>query len=1168
MASACSCVCAVSLTVGGITLLDRKPPDKALAQAPSTTDEFLIGSWRSFYDESILSYEEQLKDCAESGINWQNNPLSVVSNEKILYDANFTWEEMERMYAKYNTYYSASAKGERMTTEAANALVEEMTTNDRSHCIAYYVKDEPSAAAFTGVAELYLDILKKDPSRFPFVNLFPNYAGATNLGGSYKDYVSNWVKTVGQDNLEYLAYDHYPFTAFEKVRSSYFSDLETIRATAYENGKLKTVACTQMGYWNGMVFPTPDMARWNVNSFLAYGIKAITHFCWVAPAYVSPADGGEGMMDFVVNTDGTKTALYEPMRKVNWQTRQLGSLLMQMDVAHAYHAGTVAQGAEALPKNFLLQPSNSSDNLVFSLAYGKNDKDIYVMVFNNETDGEEKTYNVNVDLSSGIKSLTRYGTDEFDETPDLFAPLPALKETEVDISGGNFSVSMKPGDLILFKLNGDVTIKEPLRKPELSIDSGTYIGEQKLEITSMDPGTEIYYTTDGSYPDYTSTRYTGPITIGHGRDFGQYSIKAISIRGNEISDAISAEYFIVDGSENVAFGKNVTFTGETQSVFGSAKPDSITNDFFDPYNVYGSVANKPCFAIVDLGKEYYIDRLVVKAFHDWRFSDVVLQTALDEDFTSGVYTVFNNDSDNSVGEGAGNDGVYVENPGGGHEFKFEPRKVRYIRFHNFSENGRDNYSFWEEIQAYTAYSEGTELLNSTDWQVTGGGNWVYSDGTVSQTGEFDKSSWDRSYTYTAKKFKNFMIEGKFKMAVNDPSAWGYVGFGLYKPEINYTQSSYDKGFYAVVEPRGRALLWNGKKPELGRDDANIVGFSLNSEFTLRVISVDDTISVSVNGKPVMYERNAIFDREAGYISIHGGLIPVSVSSVRITEFDDSVKPLPYEDCIKEGEESRFAVDRFTAKSDVIKQLPTYATAKTVDGKEYQLEVEWGCQSYDSSIVGYSSFEGKFKNLPKGLVNFYDVKAKMNVFVKPELDTIELERLIALGKSLNKDNFTEESYKEIDLKIKAAEAMLANPYLVQSDLGVGVFQLFDAIYKYAVSTVDKSGLNAKIAEAEKLLQSDLTETGANKINIALASAKSVSESTISTADDVQVAMDSLDKAMNSQIRLVDEVKVNSKIVAIYKTPKKYNPAVFGGIGVSFGIVAAAAIIVFGKKRKKN
>ena len=61
MASACSCVCAVSLTVGGITLLDRKPPDKALAQAPSTTDEFLIGSWRSFYDESILSYEELAK---------------------------------------------------------------------------------------------------------------------------------------------------------------------------------------------------------------------------------------------------------------------------------------------------------------------------------------------------------------------------------------------------------------------------------------------------------------------------------------------------------------------------------------------------------------------------------------------------------------------------------------------------------------------------------------------------------------------------------------------------------------------------------------------------------------------------------------------------------------------------------------------------------------------------------------------------------------------------------------------------------------------------------------------------------------------------------------------------------------------------------------------------
>ena len=103
------------------------------------------------------------------------------------------------------------------------------------------------------------------------------------------------MNLVGSENMDYLYFDHYPFTQTEDVRSTYFSDLEVIRDVAYKNGKIKTGGFTQMGSWNGMTRPTEDMARWSMNSLLAYGLKSISHFCWVAPSYVAPENGGEGM---------------------------------------------------------------------------------------------------------------------------------------------------------------------------------------------------------------------------------------------------------------------------------------------------------------------------------------------------------------------------------------------------------------------------------------------------------------------------------------------------------------------------------------------------------------------------------------------------------------------------------------------------------------------------------------------------------------------------------------------------------------------------------------------------------------------------------------------------------------------------------------------------------
>lgn len=103
--------------------------------------------------------------------------------------------------------------------------------------------------------------------------------------------------------------------------------------------------------------------------------------------------------------------------------------------------------------------------------------------------------------------------------------------------------------------------------PCFSYESGFYDNPLELRITSEN-GDEIYYTLDGSIPDRTSIKYTGPILLENASKnenvwaertdvymWGDYQppdykidkaniIRAVSYRGNEKSNVATATYFI------------------------------------------------------------------------------------------------------------------------------------------------------------------------------------------------------------------------------------------------------------------------------------------------------------------------------------------------------------------------------------------------------------------------------------------------------------------------------------------------------------------------------------------------------------------------------------------------------------------------------------------------
>ena len=84
------------------------------------------------------------------------------------------------------------------------------------------------------------------------------------------------------------------------------------------------------------------------------------------------------------------------------------------------------------------------------------------------------------------------------------------------------------------------TITQQAATPELSLQTGTYVGTQSVTITDSTSGATVYYTTNGTTPSTSSTKYSGAITVS-----ATETIEAIAIAsGYTNSNVTSATYTI------------------------------------------------------------------------------------------------------------------------------------------------------------------------------------------------------------------------------------------------------------------------------------------------------------------------------------------------------------------------------------------------------------------------------------------------------------------------------------------------------------------------------------------------------------------------------------------------------------------------------------------------
>lgn len=142
-----------------------------------------------------------------------------------------------------------------------------------------------------------------------------------------------------------------------------------------------------------------------------------------------------------------------------------------------------------------------------------------------------------------------------------FTTLTGSKISKIEFTGSNlnnmttddgtYSNGTWTGDAtsVTFTATGTTTIKTAtviygdapaIVAPVFSIESGSYIGTQKIGLSCATADATIFYTTDGSEPTNSSTKYDGEISVTQTQ-----TIKAIAELSGEYSDVSVAEYIIV-----------------------------------------------------------------------------------------------------------------------------------------------------------------------------------------------------------------------------------------------------------------------------------------------------------------------------------------------------------------------------------------------------------------------------------------------------------------------------------------------------------------------------------------------------------------------------------------------------------------------------------------------
>ena len=268
---------------------------------------------------------------------------------------------------------------------------------DHPALFGYFLRDEPAASDFPGLADWAKRIRAVDDTHPIYLNLFPNYAPEHILGCTYEEYVHRFVEEVG---LPMLSFDYYPVTV-EGVRESWWSNLEVIAKEAKE---------ADVPFWAFALstahFPYPvatiQSLRLQFYTDLAYGAQGLQYFTYWCPT--------PGIWDFnnaPISETGQRTPAYDLVKYMNRELQARAEVFMGAKVLSVCHTGaTLPPGVKPLTELPSCVKSLDTKGKGAVVSHFENGEWEYLMIVNRSLD---EAFDYEIGFNEPAKMIGRNG---------------------------------------------------------------------------------------------------------------------------------------------------------------------------------------------------------------------------------------------------------------------------------------------------------------------------------------------------------------------------------------------------------------------------------------------------------------------------------------------------------------------------------------------------------------------------------------------------------------------------------------------------------------------------------------------------------------------------------------------------------------------------------------
>jgi hypothetical protein len=245
--------------------------------------------------------------------------------------------------------------------------------------MGYFIMDEPGAPDFPALAKAVAAVKKYAPGKFPYINLFPEYAtlGApdtSQLGtATYTEYLERFVNEV---HPQFISYDNYMVEYSGDLRDKaktamYYHNLLEVRRVAQEHDLpyLNIVSGNQIT--PEATIPSPANLALQAYTTLAAGYRGVTWYTYYSQGYkYAPVD-----------LAGNKTSTWGYLQKINHEIMMLAPAMSRLESTGVFFTTPApADNLPLLPGKIIASASSAAPLMIGE--FREQNGQPYVMVVN------------------------------------------------------------------------------------------------------------------------------------------------------------------------------------------------------------------------------------------------------------------------------------------------------------------------------------------------------------------------------------------------------------------------------------------------------------------------------------------------------------------------------------------------------------------------------------------------------------------------------------------------------------------------------------------------------------------------------------------------------------------------------------------------------------------